>query len=97
MREKLIKLIASGRIKCFDTECYNCEYGDGNPNCLNQLIADHLIENGVVIPVRCGECKHRDEDGDICYYHSSFGDDKICYTYPDGYCSYGKPKESEEE
>ena len=58
------------------------------PSCL----ADRRIENGVVIPVRCGECKHRDEDGDICYYHSSFGDDKICYTFPDGYCSDGEPK-----
>ena len=60
-------------------------------------LADYLIENGVRIPVRCEECEHRDEDGDICYYHSSFGDDKICYTCPDDYCSYGKPKEKGEE
>ncbi len=50
MREKLIKLIASGSIKCFEGECRNCEYDDSNPNCQNQLIADFLIKNGVVIP-----------------------------------------------
>jgi hypothetical protein len=95
MREKLIKLIASGRIKCFDTECYNCEYGDGNPNCLNQLIADHLIENGVVIPVRCGECRKRktEECGmnlKTAYYYHSWEDDE-------DYCSDGEPKEKGEE
>lgn len=49
MREKLIKLIASGSIKCFEGECRNCEYDGSNPNCQNQLIADFLIKNGVVI------------------------------------------------
>jgi hypothetical protein len=86
MREKLFYLMTDSKCPAFFLN---------NEQVL--ALADHLIENGVVIPVRCRECKHRDEDGDICYYHSSFGDDKICYTYPDGYCSYGKPREKDEE
>lgn len=29
-------------------------------------IADHLIANGVTIPVRCKECRYYKEDGEYC-------------------------------
>lgn len=59
-------------------------------------IADFLIKNGTVIPVRCGECKYRHEHddfggtgGDTCM----ITDDFVCY---DHYCSDGIPKKDEE-
>lgn len=92
MREKLIKLIASGSIKCFEGECRNCEYDDSNPNCQNQLIADYLIENGVVIPVRCWECKFAREP----YIGGLYCQGKH-EVDPDHYCRDGKPKEKGEK
>ena len=67
----------------------------------NYFIADHLIENGATIPVRCGECKynvanmHIDENDItdysgidiVCTYHMSDGFDA------DDYCSKGKRKD----
>lgn len=54
-------------------------------------IADYLIENGTVIPVRCGECKLAREP----YKGGLYCQGKREVT-PDHYCSYGKPKEDEE-
>ena len=45
MREKLIELLR------------NCPYRP-RPNMMWELIADHLIANGVTIPVRCKDCKY---------------------------------------
>ena len=45
MREKMIELLR------------NCPYRP-RPNMMWELIADHLIANGVTIPVRCKDCKH---------------------------------------
>ena len=64
----------------------------------NDTKADHLIENGATIPVRCGECKynvanmHIDENDItdysgtdiVCSYHMSDGFDA------DDYCSKGQ-------
>ena len=95
MREKLIKLIASGSIKCFEGECRNCEYDDSNPNCQNQLIADYLIENGVVIPVRCEECAYSERYAESRNLYECKVDKMIMRKYD--FCNYGEPKESEEE
>ncbi len=54
-------------------------------------IADFLIENGVTIPIRCGECQYNSDHG-TCRFHSS----PFHRTSPDGYCECGKRKESEE-
>ena len=47
-REKLIALLIDGGRKCANTKCEDCkeEFGGG---CLNSLVADHLIANGVVV------------------------------------------------
>ena len=50
-------------------------------------LVNHLIANGVTIPVKCGECKHmkRQMGGNYCkiwQHYNSHGDD--------GYCNYGE-------
>jgi hypothetical protein len=51
MRDRLVELIKQVDSYCAGAECcYNCVgYGKG-ADCLNYLIADHLIENDVVVP-----------------------------------------------
>lgn len=54
-----------------------------------EVVADFLLDNGVRLPVTCGECKHADEKAYFCNVargHSNWG---LC-TYPDGYCDDGE-------
>ena len=87
MKKKLIELISS------------TEYGNGSLVGKNfqkgfiEKIADHLIANGVTIPVRCKECKYYDEKDEDCNhpglwaeYASDFG----LGMYPDDFCSIGE-------
>lgn len=87
MREKLIELLMQADSECFNRECKDCEH-KGLSNCDSILTADYLIANGVVIPVRCGECVYFNKYG-VCIFH----DDVMLH---DDYCSDGEPKESEE-
>lgn len=49
MRNKLIELINES-IECDEHEdCMNCKY-NRELNCLNAMCADHLLENGVMLP-----------------------------------------------
>lgn len=57
-----------------------------------ESLADHLIENGVVIPVRCWECKFAREP----YIGGLYCQGKH-EVDPDHYCRDGKPKEKDEE
>lgn len=61
------------------------------------LIADDLIKEGVVIPVRCKDCKYYGITGDqSCEVHSSTmleDDYHIVTMEPDDFCSYGERKE----
>lgn len=47
-KEKLIELLYQGRNMCQQKFCYWCIYED-QYRCSQQLTADHLIENNVVI------------------------------------------------
>lgn len=87
MREKLIELINAGTITCHERDCSSCEYDD--IDCQEQLIAELLIENGVEIPVRCGECVHLNKHG-VCEFHYDL------VRFHDDYCSDGELKECEE-
>lgn len=51
MRDRLIELIKEADKKCNDTkQCENCiGFGKGN-ECVNYLIADHLLASGVIVP-----------------------------------------------
>lgn len=47
----------------------------------NQTLVDHLISNGVVIPVRCKDCKY----GEMCSIREA-----MCCTDENGYCWRGE-------
>ncbi|MBQ8797210.1 MAG: hypothetical protein IJZ56_03330 [Oscillospiraceae bacterium] len=66
MREKLIELLKSGGVRDFP---------------FNAVLADHLIANGVTIPVRCKDCQF----GEMCSIREAMD----CNTQ-DGYCSRGE-------
>ena len=57
MKDRLIELLRQGEAKCAETKtCNKCEqYGRGS-DCQRNLIADHLIANGVIVPpVKVGQ------------------------------------------
>ena len=76
MREKLIELLRY------------VQYLGG----LEEKIADHLIANGVTIPVRCKECKHNED----CIRRIQFwGRNPVLELntseyHPIDFCSYGE-------
>ena len=63
-------------------------------------IANHLIANGVTIPVRCADCKHRGEDGCPMYHEEyiewdddGYRESDVVYhdhTTDDGFCDRGE-------
>ena len=83
MREKLIELIASKVCDIYaeyceewiEHDCVACY----SKNCLIAESADHLIANGVTIPVRCKEC----------FYHHYICPTGFDDRQDDDYCSQG--------
>ena len=73
-REKLIQIIDSSRTYVADKE----------------RLADHLIDNGVTVPVRCKDCKHYVLQACACRHENFNGIISL-----DGYCSYGERKYNE--
>jgi hypothetical protein len=67
MRDRLIELIEEADKKCNDTkQCENCVgFGHGG-ECVNHLIADHLLANGVIVP----PCKVGDKVWFLNIYNS---------------------------
>ena len=64
MRDRLVYLIGEAVNKCKTrTMCRGCEEYVKGENCIDNIIADHLIANGVIVP----PCKV----GDTVYYISS--------------------------
>ena len=63
----------------------------------NACVADHLIDNGVEIPVRCKDCTHNRKTIDEKGYGI------FCSVWgrgwhrvePDDFCSYGERKDNE--
>ena len=96
MREKLIELIASKVCDIYSEysgewilhDCKTCY----TKNCNVAKSADHLIANGVTIPVRCKECDFRVFD-DVCkeYYCNCVYGVNGAITDND-FCSYGERK-----
>lgn len=74
-REKLIELLDQTVAECMPSECID-------------EIADHLIANGVTIPVRCKDCDNTcpGQSGIICTIWGAG-------TEPDAFCSHGERKE----
>ena len=80
MREKLIDLAHD----YFDSVPWYADIADLNP----EELIDHLIANGVTIPVRCNDCKHWQESVDGIHKWCPLMMDKE--TKPDDFCSYGE-------
>lgn len=100
MCEKLIGLYREAHKKahkhCNNVRCDKCEYEHFGSNCIRIAKADHLIANGVTIPVRCKDCKHfvQGEPYDPCEcmkWTVKFG---VAYTTPDGYCHKAERKDN---
>ena len=71
MRDRLIELLNAADKRCSDTKrCADCVgFGHGN-ECVNHLIADHLLAEGVVVPqVWVGSTVYYIYDilGEICF------------------------------
>lgn len=98
MREKLIEVLdVIG--SCNAKYCCYCEFAEDIEGCVRrqkEIIADHLIANGVTIPVRCKDCKHYDNTEGIqwCHLNSKFAKWGMdWHSFPeDGFCSYGEKR-----
>ena len=93
-RDRLIELMKQDT-KDF-TNPFAYEYGDDAV----ERFADHLISNGVILPIRCKDCKHfiPDEYLDHTKYPNKIEADGLCdnidkYTDIDHFCYYGKLSE----
>ena len=79
MREKLIDLAHD----YFDSVPWYADIADLNP----EELTDHLIANGVTIPVRCKDCKRAQQyeaDHEVfCYFIGA-------YMGNNNFCSYGE-------
>ena len=61
-------------------------------------VAAHLIENGVSLPILCGECVHSTNSHSIDCAYKCGCKQSPCYgriTYADFGCLYGKRREGE--
>jgi hypothetical protein len=92
MREKLVELL----ITLMDKD--GCRIVG---TVLAMKISDHLIANGVTIPVRCKDCKYRRDDVNcpMCFEEEKEWDDDGYtevdwithdHTHDDGYCYRGE-------
>ena len=79
MREKLIELLA-------ETPCIAWS------SSARQMVADHLIANGVTIPVRCHECEHWKNEINGCTEDRRFCNIGYYMVHKDGFCSFGEKK-----
>ncbi len=59
----------------------------------NDVLIDHLIAAGVVIPVRCKDCKHFDEYFGKCYVFRHDNIEVQLEVESDHFCSYGERRE----
>ena len=83
MREKLMNIVCDG----LEDGCAgHCNY----PHCYRvNNVVDSLIANGVTIPVRCKDCKNRDDITGECKHPKAVGWD-VLIPEDDDFCSYGE-------
>ena len=87
MRERLIKLAHD----YFDSVPWYADIADLNP----EELIDHLIANGVTIPVLCKECKHWADGVSGCTDHVKCCKIGYYMVGENGYCVYGGRKTDE--
>ena len=84
MREKLIELIGQAQdCGCDVTDVVEMNYVE------NAVLIDHLIANGVTIPVRCKECVWCEKGKDYEPY-CNHPTDGMHDVQMDDFCSYGE-------
>ena len=108
MREKLIEILCSAYIPITNGNVTVGEFSIAIDEA--EVLADHLIANGVTIPVRCKECKHwiaedlerckalKQEPYGLCLKHRCLplaGYHE--YRNQDDFCSYGERRTDERE
>ena len=83
MREKLMRIVCDA----LEDGCVgHCNY----PHCYRvNSVVDHLIANGVTIPVRCKECVWCEKGKDYEPY-CSHPTDGMYNVQMDDFCSYGE-------
>ena len=54
-----------------------------------ELFADELIKHGVIIPINCHECSHRNNEG-FCFQDVALPGYKKTHIF--GYCDKGEPR-----
>lgn len=92
-REKLIELLDSADLRCIKAMCHSCGHYDSPLNnnkqslCVECRVADHLISNGVTIPVRCKDCRFYNDDGEYC---GMWGE----VRHPEHFCAEGEREDN---
>ena len=68
MRDRLIELIQQAYKKCHDiTHCSKCAYTEKGGDCFLNMLADHLLSAGVIVPpCKVGDTVYQ-TDGVIIY------------------------------
>lgn len=91
MREKLIEMLGDIQLRGEAYTYYEIYGMRLHDTVSNEEVADHLIANGVTIPVRCKDCKHYEKttlgNGDRCMCNKFLG---LTIPKPDDFCSYGE-------
>ena len=83
MREKLIELLMDAMPSCYS-------------DTFASQIADHLIANGVTIPVRCKDCKWAEYGKDYEPYCNHWKSGLYANIKDDDFCSYGERRTDNE-
>lgn len=87
MKERLIEILQNHD---YYAHCERCtRYIKACESCRDERIADHLIENGVVLPLRCAEC----ENSEICPDTLLWCNEFSCVVSENEFCSRAKRKE----
>lgn len=95
LKERLIEIL--GNLDCKTQYCKDCEFCEDIDRCTRrqkEIVADKLIANGVIIPVRCKDCKYNLESVSISNCRCELDGD----VWEDNdFCSYGKRRDNTDD
>ena len=92
MRDKIADIIHNADEKCrHNSDCQECKSFGLGSRCIDYLVADELIANGVILPpCRCKDCVYlRESDKTNRMFCTYQGEDYEVETFPNHYCSQG--------
>lgn len=84
-RKRLLELV------CESVQTDRCVGNCNHPHCnMVQALCEHLISNGVIIPVRCRDCKRWKRNGPkgVCGWCEAWEE----MRYHDNFCNFGERK-----